>query len=86
MDKSDGSVAVKLIVIVVFLAMCVATFGMEGSADEGQACQAAAVAAGYGHLDSRVHWGDCQVDAGVIGDGKHVWKNLESMPEKAISH
>lgn len=78
----DSGTAVKLIVLVVFLVVCVMVFGMEGSADEGQACQVAAVEAGYGHLDTRVHWGDCQVDAGVLPNGKHAWKNIENMPEQ----
>lgn len=83
----DSGTAVKLIVLLVFIVVCVMVFGIEGSANDGQACQAAAVEAGYGHLETRIHWGDCQVLAGVIGNGKHVWKNLESMPEKeAVSH
>lgn len=83
MDKSDGSVAVRLIVLVVFLAVCLVTFGAEGSANEAAICQYNAGQLGYGNLETRIHWGDCQVDAGVLPNGKHVWKNLESMPKKS---
>lgn len=78
----DSGTAVKLIVLVVFIVVCVMVFGMYGSANENATCRLTVAEAGYGHLESRIHWGDCQVLAGVIGNGKQVWKNIEDMPER----